>query len=76
MSTTFLLSSLCLDWNLASSAAFGHRDSSSSACPLLNIVASDRYGLGSLAAAMVDGSLRVFTFQRLFDVIVKVSDSG
>jgi hypothetical protein len=62
MSTTFLSSSLCLDWNLASSAAFGTRDSSSSACLSLNMVASDQYGLWSLAAAMVDGSSRVFTF--------------
>jgi hypothetical protein len=45
MSTTFLLSSLCLDWNLASSATFGTRDYSGSACSSLNLVASDGYGL-------------------------------
>jgi hypothetical protein len=63
MSTTFLSISLCLDWNLASSAAFGTQDSSSSACLSLNMVASDGYGLWLLAAAMVDGSSGVFTFQ-------------
>jgi hypothetical protein len=45
MSTTSFLSYLCLDWNLASSAAFGTRDSSSSACLSLNLVASDGYRL-------------------------------
>jgi hypothetical protein len=59
-----------------SSAAFVTQDSSSSACSSLNLVASDGYGLLSLAAAMVDGSSRVFMFQSSFDVIVRVSDLG
>jgi hypothetical protein len=58
----------------SNSAALVTRVSSSAAISVLRVVAVDE--LGALAAAMVDGSSRVFTFQSSFDVIVRVSDLG
>jgi hypothetical protein len=72
--TTSLKSLLCLDWKFLSYAAFVTRVASSAASSSLEIVASD--GLGSLAAAMVDGILRESTFQSSFVAIVDVSELG
>jgi hypothetical protein len=58
----------------SNSAALVTRVASSTSISVLRVVAVDE--LGSLADVMVDGSLRVFTFQSSFDVIVRISDLG
>jgi hypothetical protein len=56
----------------SSSAVLVTQVASSALISVLRVVAVDE--LGALAAAMVDGSLRVFTFQSSFDVNVRILD--